>query len=133
MVVYLVYGYNERDKFWKNYCGNLGLYKSGYYAATNQINLSVKLTYGNQKSLDNHFKQITELLPHIKSQDDGYKHFDIFEHTLSRGCSYKLLINEKEYIISAGCWSKEKFKDLKSALEYIQTNHWYDGKEESED
>ena len=127
--------YKEREKFWHEFCGDFGLIQSGYYADTKQVALSIKLTYGSEKSLKNHIEQITELLPHIKAHEDGYKYFDVFEHTLSRFCSYKLFINEedKKYIVSAGSWTNNKFTSLKTALEYIQTNHWYDGNEEESD
>jgi len=121
--------YNERDKFFKELFGNSGFYFSGvYHQKTPQYLLSIKLTKGNKESLQNHIEQITKLLPSIKENEDGYKVFGIFEHTLSRHTSYELHINEtnNEYILSEGRWREQKFNDLETALKYIQKNHYYD-------
>jgi len=127
--------YKERDKFWNDFCGNLGLNHSGYYPFTKQIRLQVKLTYGSEESLKLHKDQIIKLLPFIKVDKDDYKVFGIFEHTLSRYCSYHFLVNEdkNEYTVKTHYGEEVNFPSLKVALKYIQKHHYYDGKDTEEE
>jgi hypothetical protein len=127
-----------RDKFWRNRFGSKGLHTGGYYRNTKQISIMIKLTKGDKESLEDNIKQLTDILPYIKPQDKDYKVFNLFEHTLSEFGSYNLIINEerKEYVLVKTVYSSDRdrtnFKDLKSALEYIQTNHYYDSLEEED-
>lgn len=117
--------HTARESFWREF----GLHRGGMRRETKQSYLEVALTYNDEKSLEKNLKALEKVLPYIKSIE-GYKKIGIFEHTLSEFGSYELLIKKDEYSVSHYYgYNKDKFKTLRAALEYIQKNHWYDGKE----
>jgi hypothetical protein len=124
--------YKARDNFWRDQFGPMGLYVSGYNNETQQSAFSIKLTRGADESLQNHISQLAMLLPYIKIGSDGYKLFNIFEHTLSLHGSYYFLVNERdnEYVIKRGSNVEKKFNNPLDALKYIQINHYYDDEED---
>jgi len=123
--------YKAREEFWHNF----GLHRAGSFRETNQVALSVKLTYGSEKSLAQQLKALDKVLPYIKPQNDGMKKLPIFEHTLSEFGSYWLRVSEdrKQYIIESRYRDEKEFKSLADALKYIQKYHWYDGKDKEDD
>lgn len=126
--------YKAANLFWGElYIGGRGCF--GTWGDTNQSALQIVLTYGSKESLLNTLNFVEKVLPYIRLHKDGYKWFQILEHTLSAGSSYYLLINEKnkEYIVKGSYSIQDEKNNLMDALLYIQECHWYDGKEQDRD
>lgn len=121
--------YKARDK----YLYDLGLGRSGYHREIQQANIQIGLTYNDSKKLEKVLTSLEKVLPHVKPLEDGYKHISIIEHNLSQYGSYYLLIKDGEYKIASSYRDISKYKTLRKALEYIQEQLWYDGRDNEDD
>ena len=107
----------------------IGLGHSCYLPEIQQKIIQVSIIKGDAKSLQKTKNGLKIILPHIKTASkgvsSGYKYIGIFEHTLSAGGSYYLLINDKEIKLNINNRTILSFKDLDESLKYIQENHYY--------
>ncbi len=122
----------------KHYFHNLGLFfGGGVWNDTHQRVVKISLVAGCTKSFKTHLDAITLLLPHVKENADGFKVFDIFEHSLSEFGSYYLKCKEKEYIIEKASGFRilpvENFPTLEGALSYISARLYYEKLESDSD
>lgn len=95
------------------------------YAVDDQHSIQIALY--QKKSLEKTLRGLEELLPHIRPWEDGFKYVSIFEHSLSKNGSYALKVGEKFSLIKSTHKNStiKTFKNLKTALEYIQKHHYY--------
>lgn len=116
----------------------MGLLVSCEWRDTGQRCLNVMLTRGSQESLEKTLAAIRELSGHYKPQPDGFVHYSVFENTLSESGSYYLLVSPDfaSAMVTQHSYSRVTtlFEgDLKSAVAFVQENHWYDDPEEEGD
>jgi hypothetical protein len=110
----------------------IGLRSSGYLREIQQVCVQVMLTKNDDgTSLSATMKGLKKILKYIKPFQ-GYKYLDIFEHTLSEGGVWNLLIDEEknEYKIQVTIYGREEtrhtFDNLKDALKKIQETYYYE-------
>lgn len=109
----------------------LSLSSNGYFHETNQVYIRIALYRDNDSHFEKVYESLQNILPVIKPLEDGYKHIDIFEHTLSEFGVYALQVhpdNNKARIVITR-WGRDsvvqRTTDLRSALKYIQQNNYY--------
>lgn len=124
--------YKSREKFWND----KGLWHSGYFHETSQINLEVMLYKGAHDNLERTLCALEQALPYIKDHK-GVKRLGVFEHTLSECGSYGIEVTETSLDLIVhryGRKSTEKsFDNLRSLLQYIQEHHYYESSEDGDD
>lgn len=124
--------YKAREKYWQD----KGLWHSGYFPETQQINLKMMLYKGVKDNLEQTISSLEDVLPLIKVHD-GVKRLDIFEHTCSEHGSWSVEISDKSYDLIVHRWhrkSTEKtFTNLCDLVKYVQEFHYYESSYERED
>jgi len=123
--------YEARSKFWES----KGLYSSGYFPDTEQVNLQLMLYKGKGDNLEQTIKSVEEVLPFIKANDQGVKRLDVFEHTCSEHGSYNVEITDNSYDLVVHRWhrksTEKSFDNLRSLVEYVQEHHYYESSVDS--
>lgn len=102
---------------------------SGYVESTRQNGLQITLC--QDSDVDEAIEELNQWLQYVKPSKDGI-FIDIFEHTLSAGGIYYLVIsNDIEHftltVCTYGTFSVLKeFDNLRDSLEYIKKHHYYE-------
>jgi hypothetical protein len=124
--------YKAREKYWQD----KGLWHSGYFPETQQINLQMMLYKGDKDNLEQTISSLEGVLPLIKIHN-GVKRLDIFEHTCSAHGSWTVEITDKSYdLIVHRCHRKsteKSFTTLRDLVKYVQEFHYYETSEEPEE
>lgn len=98
----------------------------GYWVKTMQLVLKIQLNH--HQDYHETLEGIKFFLPFIKPDEDGYAHFDIFEHTLSQYGSYTLKV--KPNVLTGAiimCNRRVNFSGtLEAALRQISEVLWYE-------
>ncbi|MEH2517400.1 hypothetical protein V1279_002973 [Bradyrhizobium sp. AZCC 1610] len=105
---------------------DIGIFADGFWSDTNDRCLRIMLTKGSQESFDTTKKAI-ELIAPLLTEKDGMVRFGIFEHSLSSGGIYTLLVSKdlKRAKVKLNRW--DKFEGtLNEVLIRIQRDHYYD-------
>lgn len=125
--------YKKRSKYWDD----KGLWHTGYRPEVNQVALKVML-YQDGRNFDLTLNSVKELIPHLTSiKSVDAKVIGIFEHNLSENGSFELRIKDDDggyqYQIVRSYYRVESveaiYKDLESALKYIQEHLNYEEEE----
>jgi len=110
----------------------IGLSTSGYFRDLEQSQVRIALVKNDPKSLPATIKGLNKVLKHIKPIKGSYKQIDIFDHTLSEGGVYRLMVSEEKskYKIQITRYHREEilheFNNLKEALALIQKKYYYE-------
>lgn len=109
---------------------DLGLFNPrSYWTDTMQRAISI-CCQKNDINIDKITQSIEYLLPHIKPLADGYKHFGIFEKTLSSGGIYHLKFQDNDIELTIKTYGREnlikKFDTIRDAVVYISENVYYE-------
>lgn len=124
--------YKAREKYWQD----KGLWHSGYFPETQQINLKMMLYKGEKDNLEQTISSLEGVLPLIKIHN-GVKRLDIFEHTCSEYGSWSVEITDKSYDLIVHRWhrksTEKSFTTLRDLVKYVQEFHYYETSDERED
>lgn len=116
--------YGARQKFWSS----MGLYQSGYFPETEQIQLELMLYKGACDNLEQTVTALEDVLPLVKPLK-GVKRLKIFEHTLSEYGSYRVEISETSFDVVVWTYGRKStvksFDNLRSMVQYVQQHHYY--------
>lgn len=117
--------YKAREQYWQD----KGLWHSGYFPDTQQINLKMILYKGKKDNFEQTIQVLEEVLPFIKERD-GVKHLDIFEHTHSENGCWSVEITEGSFYLILHRWHRrsvnQSFKTLRELVQYVQEHHYYE-------
>ena len=123
--------YKAREKYWRD----KGLWNSGYFPETQQINLQMMLYKGKKDNLEQTIISLENVLPLIKIHN-GVKRLDIFENTCSEHGSWSVEITDNSYDLIVHRWhrkSTEKtFTTLRDLVKYVQEFHYYESSLDNE-
>lgn len=107
----------------------IGLMSSGYNSDVMQRVVQIALIKNDPNSLESIFNGLTEVLPFLKPIK-GAKHIAIMERSLhAYGSSYFLHLRGNKFTLIERSYNRNQslksFDDLRSALEYVQSNFYY--------
>ena len=97
-----------------------GVSASGYYPETDQ--LALRITLDQHLPLDGQLgilDFIPFIKPHSKGENRDYKKVGIFEESLSEFGSWALLLSDTETILVHNRQEKQRFSNIREALQYI--------------
>lgn len=121
--------YKAREKYWHD----KGLWCSGYFPETEQVNLKMMLYKGEKDNLEQTISVLEQVIPLLKVHQ-GVKHLGVFESTCSEHGSYSVEITDTTFDLVVWRWSRkstvQSFDNLRSLVEYVQEHHYYDNGEE---
>lgn len=124
--------YKAREKYWQD----KGLWHSGYFPETQQINLKMMLYKGEKDNLEQTITSLEDVLPLIKIHN-GVKRLDIFEHTCSEHGSWSAEITDKSYDLIVHRWhrksTEKSFTTLRDLVKYVQEFHYYESSYERDE
>lgn len=107
-----------------------GLDSIGYWPDTQQRAIQVKIFKGaSTTKLVNIHSGLLAILPHITTNEDGYRQINLMEHTLSEFYSWTIGVlgynADSETHILQNNYEYKKFPTLMDALIYCKKHHWY--------
>jgi len=122
----------EKHRLREHKLRELNLGASGFFPEIEQTQIRIALVKNDPKSLPATMKGLKKILKYLKPAKGNYKVIDIFEHSLSAGGCFNLLINEEKesYKIHLTRYNREEtlhsFNNLKETLALIQKKYYYD-------
>lgn len=111
-----------RDRF--------GMWHSGYWGDTNEVNVKVKVERVGDSEKKN-VEGVKHFVKFLTPHKDGLVWFGIFEHTLSAGGVFRLKVRPdlKEAVVDRTVYGREQvgemFDTVEDAVGYIARKHWY--------